>query len=99
MGCFDSVGLPPHFAQHDRVERIPLSALNARPAAFVLLSHSSLLRAEKCGGTEAHPALGRDSEISVGSQSTAAMRILAMRSGLSPHGLPSRECQSLNARA
>ena len=58
MGCFDSVRLPPHFAQHDRVERIPWLALNARPAAFVLLSHSSLLRAEKCGGAEALPAFG-----------------------------------------
>ncbi|PYX42143.1 MAG: hypothetical protein DMG83_21775 [Acidobacteria bacterium] len=58
MGCFDSVRLPPHFGQHDRVERIPWLALNARPAAFVLLSHSSLLRAEKCGGAEALPALG-----------------------------------------
>jgi hypothetical protein len=58
MGCFDSVRLAPHFAQHDSVERISLLALNARPAGFVLLSNSSLLLAEKCGGAEALPAFG-----------------------------------------
>jgi hypothetical protein len=58
MGCFDSVRLPPHFAQHDRVERIPLLALNARLAAFVLLSHSSLLRAKKCGESGSSPRFG-----------------------------------------